>query len=80
MTTPYYFLTDDTVERLKSHEMYDDRDPTDFVVGGFVGPNRRFETRAEARRWVKAKYGKRVRRALPNCVGRWGFLVRAEAE
>lgn len=76
--TPFYYFTDDMLERLRPRDVYCDRDPSDFVVGGFVGPNRRFKTRAEARDWVKARYGARVRRALPNCVGRWGFLVRAE--
>lgn len=74
--TPFYFFPD---EMLK-HAEYSDRAPSDFVVGGFVGPGRRFETRADARDWVRARYGNRVKRALPNCVGRWGYLVRGEKQ
>lgn len=74
--TPYYFLTDDMLK----HVDYSDRAQSDFVVGGFVGPGRRFTTRTEARDWIRARYGHRVKRALPNCVGRWGYLVRGEAQ
>lgn len=80
---PGHELDDDEVE--STEWSYSDRAPDDFLVSGPVGEEgvgrgRWFPDDLEAARWVRERYGPRVRRRAPEneMEGlRWAYLIKS---
>jgi hypothetical protein len=83
LTTPEYHLSDDEVEALEIE--YSIRAPEDWVISGPLGahgggPGRRFINAQEAERWVREKYGDRVKYRIMEASNhhgnRWAWLIK----
>lgn len=85
LCVPEYHLSDDEVASMDV--AYSTRAKEDWVISGPLGslgggPGRRFHTIKLAEKWVREKYGDRVKyritEATTNSGNRWAWLIRGE--